>query len=67
MADKQTDVQWLELVDGLDVEACIMTEPSALEKQCAPNRHCARHGSGPFTCCKCGAQFMPVEGKYVGS
>lgn len=24
---------------------------------CAPDHHCAAHGSGPFVCCRCGTLF----------
>lgn len=31
------------------------------EVECEPGRHCCAHGSGPYTCCKCGAAFEPVD------
>lgn len=44
----------LEVVDGSGLEPVrLVKEPFG--KSCAV--HCARHGSGPFACCKCGAEF----------
>jgi hypothetical protein len=52
------NIQSLELVDGCGkVLAVMVTPPPEGLKSCAPDRHCAHHGSDPFFCCRCGASF----------
>jgi hypothetical protein len=57
MAEMQTEVQMLELVDGMGVDRAIMVKASPLPICCDPGKHCAHHGEGPFFCCKCAAEF----------
>lgn len=49
----------LELIDGMGPEPCRLVKPSPTP--CRNDRHCAHHGSGPYICCKCGAEFVPIE------
>jgi hypothetical protein len=55
--------QKLELIDGMGKHLARMIEPAPrlLSAQCAPGRHCAHHGAGPFFCCRCAAQFVAVQ------
>jgi len=61
MAEMQTEVQMLELVDGMGKDRALMVKPSPLPICCDPGRHCAHHGEGPFNCCKCGAEFSYAD------
>jgi hypothetical protein len=60
MADLQIEVQKLELVDGEGKVPSRMTKASPLSTQCEPGQHCAHHGSDPFFCCRCAAEFKPA-------
>lgn len=65
MAEMQKEPQMLELIDGMGIEPAIMTKASPLPICCAPGKHCAHHGEGPFFCCKCAAEFTQhIEGKF---
>lgn len=56
----------LELVDGFGKEWAIMvTAPKG--KTCEDDFHCAHHGSGPYICCKCGAEFKSLYGYFGAS
>jgi len=61
MAEMQTEVQMLELVDGYGKERALMTKASPLPICCDPGKHCAHHGGGPFFCCKCAAEFSYAD------
>lgn len=54
----QRGEQLLELVDGDGKVPAVMTRAASLARiQCDPGKHCAHHGSGPFFCCRCAAEF----------
>lgn len=54
--------QMLELIDGFGKTRAVMTKAAPTDLgQCAPGRHCAHHGSDPFFCCRCGAEFRPCH------
>lgn len=68
--NEQQPTQMLEIIEGAGKVRARMTKPGPIAAlgQCAPGLHCAHHGSGPFGCCRCGAEFeMAPELKAVRS
>lgn len=45
------------VIYGMEPVAVVEVAPPVITPGCRPGRHCAAHGSGPFSCCRCGAQF----------
>lgn len=60
----QIEVQQLELIDGCGLQPAKMIKASPMNPadwgQCDPGKHCAHHGSDPFFCCRCAAEFKAV-------
>lgn len=51
-----------EMAKGEGKTPAVMTKVSPLPVQCEPGRHCAHHGSDPFFCCRCSAEFDYKKG-----
>lgn len=48
----------VEIIDGMGPEKVMMTRAPVDDLD---HDHCAAHGEGPFGCCLCGAEFMPID------
>lgn len=51
------------VIDGNPPQAVRIVSQAKVAPCCDPGRHCAAHGSGPFFCCRCGAEskLAPVK------
>jgi len=50
-------IQQERVINGEGLQDVMMIYAPLVSPGCADSYHCAAHGDGPFTCCKCGAMF----------